>query len=144
MPHQVIEPNRKQKDSSFLEIAQPLRECHNSANEKHYTSNYQFLQSILCLLQPSQLPFPLFKRVLLFLLCEDLHMVHHGCRSVLQFFGDAHAPPPKKNFCWKNNWHTVLGQYPPLEKQVYQFNIQSPGGHTQNFDSVNWVLGPET
>ena len=43
----------------------------DSANEKPWT---------LCLLQPSQLPFPLFKGILLPLLCQDLYLSCHGCR----------------------------------------------------------------
>lgn len=70
-------------------------------------------------------------------------MIHHGCRSILQFFADAHAAQ-NKNFCWKNNWHTVLGQCPLLENRWYQFSVQIPVAIPRIFDSVNWVVGPET
>ena len=43
----------------------------------------------LCLLQPSQLPFPLYKNGLLPLTCKDLHMAFHGCKpqiAILYWF----------------------------------------------------------
>ena len=40
----------------------------------------------LCFLQPSKLPFPLYKRVLLSLACRDLHMACEVCKN--------HSPHP--------------------------------------------------
>ena len=52
-------PSRRRTPSSFLGRTQPI-----------------IIQG-LCLLKPSQLAFPLYKRVLFFF-CGDLHMAHHG------------------------------------------------------------------
>ena len=54
---------KKKKKDSFL--------GKGSANEK---------SRALCLLQPSQLPFPLYESLLLPLPCGDLHVAGQACR----------------------------------------------------------------
>ena len=58
---------RKKKDSSsFLERVQPRK-----------TMDFS-------LLQPSQLPFPLYKHAILFWLCRDSQMAYHVCKSRIE------------------------------------------------------------
>ena len=60
----IAEPNRKKKDSSsFLERTQPMKS-----------------HGLLVHYKPFQVPFPLYKSVLLPLLCRDLHVALHSCR----------------------------------------------------------------
>lgn len=76
-----------------------------SANERlaqlsqksHYTLNSQFLQGTLCLLEPFQLPFPLYKGVFS-IFVRDVHMACHGCR------------PRIKILCWSQIDPFLLGK----------------------------------
>ena len=54
-----------------MEEDRALLSFQHSANKKPWAA---------CLLQPSQLPFPFYERVLLPPLCEDLYVAHNGCR----------------------------------------------------------------
>ena len=75
----------------------------DSANEKPWT---------LCLLQPCQLPFPLYKRVLLPLLCGDLYVACHGCRSQITIL------------CWSRINPSLLERYLTVHLfQVSKVNI---------------------
>ena len=63
-------PTGKRRASSSLLARTPSERLSElSANEK---------LRALCLLQPSQLPFPLYERVLLSIFAGDLRMAHYG------------------------------------------------------------------
>lgn len=80
--------------------AQPMRDCHNSANENHYTLNSQF--------SPMDLLLTISPHASLFLIKELSSALFPGlvygslwlASSELQFS----AIPALIYFCWKNDW----------------------------------------
>ena len=78
---------RRKTSSSRLARAQPMRDCHNSANEKSLCFQLSVPPIDSLFTTALRLPFLLFERVLC-LLCGDCTVAQLGYRPHLQFFVD--------------------------------------------------------
>ena len=79
--HTLLLANRGRMIFSLPGTAQPMRHCHNSANEKSLNFKLPGSSSVFFFYySPSQLPLLLYKSSLSSTL-PDLHVVHHNCMS---------------------------------------------------------------
>ena len=108
-PGFTAEAKRKKKVSSLLE---------GLSSEKPWT---------FCSLEPSQLPFPLYKRVLLHLFCRNLHMAHHDFSPLIAIF------------CWSEMSPSLPEKYMAI--CLFQVNIAFYKKSIQLFGCLGSLLG---